>query len=88
MSKLEFNLEGSGAVGVFEASEPPCSGGRYRYMPYRSGSHYAMHCRLEAGDIPRCYYDTGATRVFFSVRAFVEYGVLELGDFTAVPRNA
>ena len=42
MRELDFMFEG-GAVGYFEESEYPRDAGRYRYMPFRSYSHYAMH---------------------------------------------
>jgi len=81
MSELDFMLEGAGAVGYFEESEYPRSDGRYRYMPYRSYSHYMMHEARKDGGIPRCYYDVGGIHVSFGVRDSPEYGVLELYDF-------
>jgi len=57
MTQVDFNLEGAGPVGIFESGEPPRSNGRCRYMPYRSGSHYVMHCLLDEGKSARCYYD-------------------------------
>ncbi len=87
MMELEFNLEGAEAVGLFEG-EPPRADGHHRYLPYRSGSHWMMHSRLKDGDSPRCYYDMEGKRVSFSVRAFIEYGVLDLCDFRTVSRDA
>ena len=87
MTHLEFKLEDAGTVGIFEG-EPPHSDGRHRYIPCRSGSHYVMHRRLSDGKTPRCYYDMGAIRVSFSVRAFIEYGVLELCDFRTASLDA
>ena len=88
MDNLDFMLEGSGAVGSFEAHEYPRADGRYRYMPYRSYSHYAMHELLKTGGMPRCYFDTEEVRVVFSVRDCPEYGVLELYDFKSSHRAA
>jgi hypothetical protein len=84
---IEFCLEDHGPVGVFEGAEPPRTDGPHRYMPYRSGSHYGMLGRLRAGLATRCYYDTEEVRVFFSARAFIEYGLLELCDFAEVPKR-
>ena len=80
MHELDFMFEG-GPAGYFKEPEYPCCDGRYRYMPYRSYSHYAMHEVRKCGGIPRCYYDVGEVRVSFGVRDFPEYGVLELYDF-------
>jgi len=86
MRELDFMLEGAGAVGYFEESEYPHCDGRFRYMPYRSHSHYSMGEIRRAGGIPRCYYDTGEIRVSFAVRDCPEYGVLELYDFKSSQR--
>ena len=80
MHELDFMFE-TGPVGYFEEPEYPHCDGRYRYMPYRSYSHYAMHEAHKGGGIPRCYFDVGEVRVSFGVRDFPEYGVLELYDF-------
>jgi hypothetical protein len=80
MHQLDFMFEG-GPVGYFEESEYPRCDGRYRYMPYRSLSHYAMHELRRAGGVPRCHFDVGGVRVTFAVRDCPEYGVLELYDF-------
>jgi len=85
MPGLDFNLEGAGPAGIFESGEPPRSDGRYRYMPYRSGSHHAMQCLLDDGKSARCYYESAGIRVSFSVRAFIEYGELDLYDFRTSP---
>jgi len=87
MSERDFMLEGAGAVGYFEESEYPRSDGRYRYMPYRSYSHYMMHEARKDGGIPRCYYDVGGIHVSFGVRDCPEYGVLELYDFKSSEKS-
>jgi hypothetical protein len=85
MRELDFMFEG-GAVGCFDGTEYPSSDGRYRYEPYRSFSHYAMHMVLKYGGIPRCHYDSGETRISFGVRGCPEYGVLELYDFKSLSK--
>ena len=85
MQELDFMFNG-GPVGYFEESGYPRSAGRYRYMPYRSYSHYAMHEARKGGDTPRCYYDAEGVRVSFAVRNVPEYGVLELDDFESSPK--
>ncbi len=70
-----------GPAGVFEGPEYPRKPGVYRYMPYRSESHYALGQALRSGEATRCYYDLDGERVFFSVVAFPEVHVMELTDF-------
>ena len=80
-TELNFMFE-KGPVGRFEESEYPHREGRYRYMPYRSQSHYAMQKLLRAGGVPRCYYDAAGVRISFAVRDCPKHGVLELVDFS------
>ncbi|HET6323319.1 MAG TPA: hypothetical protein VFG04_01370 [Planctomycetaceae bacterium] len=67
-------------AGYFLASHRPSASGRYRYMPYRAGGHYKLHCALQAGEQPRCTF-SAHPNVSFIVLACPEYGVLELSDF-------
>jgi hypothetical protein len=73
------------SVGEFEEWERPRSDGRYRYMPFRSRSHFILQAHLRAGRQPRCHYDEGDVRVSFTVSSCPEYGVLELRDFARSP---
>ncbi len=85
-TNLEFLLDGM-KVGYFEAREYPARPGRYRYMPYRSGGHYKMVQQILQQGAARCYYDTGALRVSFTVIAIPEYGTLELSDLQSSSRS-
>jgi hypothetical protein len=87
MQKLDFMSEDGGAVGCFEGVEHPHRDGRYRYVPYRSYSHYAMQEALRYGSVPRCHYDFEDVRVSFAVRGCPEYGVLELYDFKSSEKD-
>jgi hypothetical protein len=74
-----------GSVGEFEGRERPRRDGRYRHMPYRSGSHADLQVQLHAGRQPQCHYDEGDVRISFTVSSCPEYGVLELRDFARTP---
>jgi hypothetical protein len=74
---FEFN---DGRVGYFEGTERPSASGVYRYMPYRSGSHYSLMIALRDGTCPRCSF-TSHPAISFAVVRLVEYGILELADF-------
>jgi hypothetical protein len=78
--KLEFFFRG-GRVGVFQIAEFPFEPGVFPYMPYRSGSHYAMHGALRESGFAECSYVTKDGIVRFKVTGHPEYGRLELGDF-------
>jgi hypothetical protein len=77
---LSFLYEGL-VAGVFEGPDRPSTGGRYRYLPVRSGGHYLLHCALQSGQHPRCTFKA-LPDISFAVFAWVEYGMLELSDFT------
>jgi hypothetical protein len=78
-----FDFEG-GAAGIFLDDGFPQFPGRYRYMPYRSGSHYRMGQRIQATGSAVCTYDDGGRRVRFTVRSCGEYGLLDLSDFEII----
>jgi hypothetical protein len=81
----EFMFDGM-PVGCFE--QMPRSPGRYRYEPYRGPGHYEVQTLRRSGGNPRCYYESGAERVSFTVRDCPEYGVLELYEFETFPGRA
>jgi hypothetical protein len=65
--------ETGGTVGTFE-EEPPLLPGDYRYMPFRSASHYKFGVLLHAGNTVKCYYDAEDRRIIFQVAAVPAYG--------------
>jgi hypothetical protein len=67
-------------IGRFEGELPSLGEpALYRYMPYRSGAHYAMQQRLRSGEHVPCKLDAGHGVVLrFTVRACPDYGVLEI----------
>src|SRR5215469_6166325 len=68
-------------VGYFEDDELPTKPGQYRYMPYRSAGHYALIGASQQGKPQRCHYFVAGGKRYFQVLRWVEYGLLELGDF-------
>ena len=70
-------------VGYFEDDELPSKPGQYRYMPYRSAGHYELIGALQHGEPLRCHYVVSGAKRHFLVLRWVEYGVLELGEFDA-----
>jgi len=68
-------------VGYFEDNELPTKTGQYRYMPYRGTGHYALIGALQQGEPQRCHYVVSGAKRYFQVLRWVEYGLLELGDF-------
>ena len=83
--RLVFRFKG-GAVGHFEERQYPSAPGRYRYMPYRSSSHYFMGREFATKGHALCDFDDGDRMVEFTILSRPEYGVLELGDFHAEPK--
>ena len=81
--RLDFFYEG-GRVGYFAESSYPTESGRYRYMPYRSGSYLKMQTALETGMQPRCTYRHGERIVSFDVVGCPDYGMLDLASFSDV----
>src|SRR5262245_58114707 len=78
---LEFTC-GGGTAGRFDEPTFPRAPGRYKYEPYRSGSHYLLGMQLTTKGRAECeYVDEGRT-VRFAVIGCPEYGVLELSDFS------
>lgn len=69
---------GSQLVGTFPSRSLPTLDGSYNYEPYRSPGHANLHRELEAGKVPRCFYETAAQRVSFCVTASPTKGVLTL----------
>lgn len=80
MPELEFFYDGM-EVSYFEESDYPQKNGKFRYMPYRGPGHYEMQTARANGIFPRCYYDEGRERIFFTVLDCPEYGILELATF-------
>jgi hypothetical protein len=80
MTFFTFEFKGR-SVGRFEESDYPRTPGRYRYEPFRGPGHYKMQTFLRGGGKPRCYYNEGINRVYFTVNDCPEYGVLDLRDF-------
>ena len=80
MTPLEFKYSG-GVAGAFEETAYPKKEGRYRYEPYRSGSHYKMITAIEVVGFAEIEFeDVGTLR-----RAKVtlpEYGILDFLSFT------
>lgn len=55
-----FHLaEDDGDVGYFLTDEFPSAAGIYRYMPFRSPSHYRMHQLLRERRTVTCWYCAG-----------------------------
>jgi hypothetical protein len=75
-----FFFEGRGA-GYFEETELPCSNGKYRYMPLRSGAHYRLHLALKSSGPQRCHHIVDGKKRFFTVLSCPSYGQLELAEF-------
>ena len=78
--EMEFCC-GSGKAGYFEEAQYPAADGRYRYMPYRSGSHYLMCKGVREKGRAKCSYEENGVRTYFVVVGIPEYGVLELREF-------
>lgn len=67
------------SIGWFEHEVPAGVPGLYRYAPYRSGSHHALHERLrQGGAVPCRLTKADGTVVRFVVRGCPEYGVLDI----------
>lgn len=81
MSKLYDFYFGGREVGYFEGGSFPQLAGKYSYMPYRGPGHYQMQMSLDAGGLPRCYYDFEGVRTSFVVQDCPDYGILVLDDF-------
>jgi hypothetical protein len=67
-------------IGRFEGELPSRSGpALYRYMPYRSGAHYALQRRLRSGEHVRCKLNAeNGVVLHFTVQRCPDYGVLEI----------
>jgi hypothetical protein len=75
-----------GHVGYFEGIDAyPVAPGRYRYMPFRSLSHYKLGVECQLAGFARCSFAGPAGVVWFSVRATGEPGVLDVSDLGATP---
>lgn len=83
MRELEFKFGGD-EVGYLEEPAFPKAEGRYRYVPYRGPGHYEMAQEMTArGSAVIVFDDEGIVR---RARAReIEYGVLELSDFSVEP---
>jgi len=68
-------------VGYFLDDCTPEVDGNYKYMPFRGPGHYNLGLQLRNSRTPRCHYVANEKRVEFSVRTYVEYGVLCLSNF-------
>ena len=58
---IQFN---GGPVGTLDIESLPDETGVIKYMPYRSISHYLMHCSIAEGETPTCtfiYFDKKIT---------------------------
>ena len=81
--EMEFYYN-AGRVGYFEEEQYPAADGRYRYMPYRSGSHYAMGQLARKKGRAECNYELDGIKTYFAVVGIPEYGVLELREFRRI----
>jgi hypothetical protein len=84
---LDFHFKGI-PVGCFKAETYPRGPGQYPYTPYNEAGHELMQLRLQLYGRARCYYDTETARVFFSVVANPDYGLLELTAFERIEGGA
>ncbi len=73
----EFLFEGM-PVGLFKAGAVAVRDGSYAYVPFRGPGNYKMQLRLKESGSALCYYIAGKQRIFFTVRACPQYGVLQL----------
>jgi hypothetical protein len=71
-------------VGHFEGEEIPSNAGTYRYMPYRGPVHYRLIGALKSLGPQRCHYVIAGRRHYFTVQAWVSYGLLESTGFDSV----
>jgi hypothetical protein len=77
-----------GPVGYFEDDQLPSAAGRYRYMPYRSGAHYKLIGAVKSLGPQRCHYFIEGRKQYFTVQAWVSYGLLELTGFALMDAPA
>ena len=86
----EFHFDGM-AVGLFVGADGPRTPGLHPYEPYLGPGHYEMQTLRRAGGSPRCYYEAGHERVWFTVKDCrlveerPEHAFLELCDFESMP---
>ena len=76
----EFLFDGM-PVGLFKAGAVPVSDGSYAYVPFRGPGDYKMQLRLRESGSARCYYIAKNQRIFFTVCACPQNGVLQLAAF-------
>ncbi|GAA4461413.1 hypothetical protein [Novipirellula rosea] len=76
---IDFVYDG-GPVGVLDPETLPASDGVVSYMPYRSGSHWALHQAISAGDAPECTCVKDGVEYSFFVDSCPEYGRLAVRD--------
>ncbi|MCM2370065.1 hypothetical protein [Aporhodopirellula aestuarii] len=76
---IDFRYE-DGVVGVFDPATLPDAKGVLSYLPYRSGSHYAMHQAIGAGETPTCTFIRDGVECSFVVDSCPEYGWLVIRD--------
>ena len=80
---IDFHYNG-GPVGVLDPQTLPDHDGILTYMPYRSGSHWAMHQAIGAGDTPECTCVRDGIAYSFVVESCPEYGRLAVRDVRVV----
>jgi len=80
---IDFLFNG-GPVGVLAAETVPDDEGILSYMPYRSGSHRAMHQAIGEGDTPECTYVRDGIEYSFVVDSCPGYGRLAVRDVRVV----
>ncbi len=76
----EFLFDGM-PVGLFKAGAVPVSDGSYAYVPFRGPGDYKMQLRLRESGSARSYYIAKNQRIFFTVCACPQNGVLQLAAF-------
>ena len=68
-------------VGYFEEEHLPAALGNYRYMPYRGPGHYRLMGALKSEGPQRCHFEKEGRKLFFTVKAWISTGLLELSEF-------
>ncbi|MEM6691325.1 MAG: hypothetical protein AAF664_18000 [Planctomycetota bacterium] len=78
-NSIDFLYDGV-RVGVLDPGGFPRKEGVISYMPYRSGSHLALHQAITAADSPECTCEIEGVAYSFVVESCLEYGRLVVRD--------